>query len=254
MTSQSLPKIYLIAGATRGIGLALVDDIAKKDPTAIIYAGGRNISASPQLAEVAARYPGRVEIVKYIAGDAETNNAIAKTIREAHGRVDTVIANAGINNYGAPIHEYPAEQFKEHFAVNTLGPIVLFQSVYTLLQASSSPRFVPVTSMGGSIKLLENVPKNICIAGYSTSKTALNWVTRKIHFENEWLVAFPICPGSVSTDMGNDFVKNYTGGQLSVSWQSPDVAAGMVVDIITASTREKDGGEYHNVEGGRYPW
>ncbi|KAF9471366.1 NAD(P)-binding protein [Pholiota conissans] len=252
--SQSLPKIYLVAGATRGIGLALVEDIAKKDPTAIIYAGGRNISASPQLAEAAARYPGRVEIVKYIAGDAETNNAIAKTIKEAHGRVDTVIANAGINNYGAPVHEYPVEQFKDHFAVNTLGPIVLFQSVYTLLQASPSPRFVPVSTMGGSLKLLDNVPKNICTAGYSTSKTALNWVTRKIHFENEWLVAFPLCPSPCSTDMGNDFIKKYMDGQSSIPIRTPDVVAGMMVDIIMASTREKDGGEYHNVQGGRYPW
>jgi hypothetical protein len=36
--------------------------------------------------------------------------------------------------------------------------------------------------------------------------------------------------------------------------RTPDVAAGMIVDILLASTREKDGGEFHAVEGGRHPW
>jgi NAD(P)-dependent dehydrogenase (short-subunit alcohol dehydrogenase family) len=40
------------------------------------------------------------------------------------------------------------------------------------------------------------------MGGYSASKAALNSLTRKIHFENEWLVAFPLNPGPVATDMG----------------------------------------------------
>jgi NAD(P)-dependent dehydrogenase (short-subunit alcohol dehydrogenase family) len=41
------------------------------------------------------KYPGRVEIVKYVAGDKAGNEAIATQIKAKHGRVDTVIANAG---------------------------------------------------------------------------------------------------------------------------------------------------------------
>ena len=33
-----------------------------------------------------------------------------------------------------------------------------------------------------------------------------------------------------------------------------NVAASILIDIITASTREKDGGEFHNIDGGRHPW
>ncbi|KAF9475806.1 hypothetical protein BDN70DRAFT_883245, partial [Pholiota conissans] len=44
--SNSSANIYLVAGATRGIGLALVAEIAEKDPSAVIYAGGRNPSGS----------------------------------------------------------------------------------------------------------------------------------------------------------------------------------------------------------------
>jgi short-subunit dehydrogenase involved in D-alanine esterification of teichoic acids len=79
-------------------GLALVDAIASKDHSAIIYAGVRDPSragGASQLKELVPKYPGRIEIVKYVAGDKEGNEAIATEIKAKYGRVDTVIANAG---------------------------------------------------------------------------------------------------------------------------------------------------------------
>ncbi len=113
--STTTAPIYFVAGASRGIGasisvynsmsfktylaicctgLALVNAIASTDPTAIVYAGARDTSAA-QIKEVAGKYPGRVVIVKYVAGDKEGNDAIATEIKGKYGRVDTVIANAG---------------------------------------------------------------------------------------------------------------------------------------------------------------
>jgi NAD(P)-dependent dehydrogenase (short-subunit alcohol dehydrogenase family) len=87
------PLIYF---TTHHTGLALVDAIASKDPSAIIYAGARDPSGGgAQLKELAAKYLGRVEVVKYVAGDKEGNDAVAAEIKAKHGRVDTVIANAG---------------------------------------------------------------------------------------------------------------------------------------------------------------
>ncbi len=77
--------------------MALVADIASKDSSAIIYAGARDPSSPgiSQLKDVVGKYPGRIEIVKYIAADKEGNAELAKEIGKKHGRVDTVIANAG---------------------------------------------------------------------------------------------------------------------------------------------------------------
>lgn len=55
-----------------------------------------------------------------------------------------------------------------------------------------------VASIGG----MGDVP--IEAVGYGMSKAALNYLIRKIHFENEELVAFVINPGWVRTDMGNE--------------------------------------------------
>ncbi|KAF9474781.1 NAD(P)-binding protein, partial [Pholiota conissans] len=253
---MSQSKIYLVAGATRGIGLALVEEIASKDPFAFIYAGARTPTGlgAAKLQEISRKYPGRIEIVKYVAGDKEENEATAKIIREKHGRLDVVIANAGISNSAGQIHEIAVNQFTDHFSINVVGPIVLFQAVRELLKASSHPRFIPISSAVGSIELISTIP--IDGGAYGASKAALNWITRKIHFENDWLVAFSLCPGSVNTDMANNVIaidKSGNAGVIKAHWREPNVAAGILVDIIVASTREKDGGVFNNVEGTKYP-
>ncbi|KAF9472157.1 NAD(P)-binding protein [Pholiota conissans] len=246
--SNSSANIYLVAGATRGIGLALVAEIAEKDPSAIIYAGGRNPSGSSQLVEIASKYPGRVELVKYVAADKAGNEAIAKEI----GRSMVTLTRLGIANPLGKVHETTVENYEEHFSVNVLGPIVLFQAFRDLLKASALPRFIAVSSGAGSIGMMDMIPMDM--SSYGTSKVALNWVVRKIHFENDWLIAYPQCPGAVDTDMGavttgqrEEFVKHFTLRQ-------PHEAASILVGIIRESTREKDGGQFHNIDGGRYLW
>ncbi|KAF9471368.1 NAD(P)-binding protein [Pholiota conissans] len=249
------PNIYFVAGATRGIGLALVAEIAAKDASAFIYAGGRTPQAAPLLTSLASKYPGRIVPVKYVAGDEEVNKSIASEIFAKHGRVDTVIANAGIANVGDKIHEVAIKQFEDHFRVNVLGPIVLFQTFRDLLKSSAQPRFIVISSIAGSIELIQMSPFDIGV--YGTSKAALNWAVRKIHFENEWLIAYPQCPGPVDTDMGvlaaavdpavyQEMLKNHI--------RQPDVVAGMLFNIFSTSTREKDGGQFHSVEGGVHAW
>ncbi|KAF9473667.1 NAD(P)-binding protein [Pholiota conissans] len=256
MSESSKPKIYLVAGATRGLGLAFVETIASRDSTAIIYAGGRNPSSSPQLVKLAEKYPGRIECITYVAGDKEGNDAMARAIKAKYGRVDTVIANAGINNRVGQIHELSIETYNDYFSVNVLGPIVLFQSVRGLLSASTEPRFICISSGRGSLELISR-KSGIDMSAYGMSKAALNWVTRKIHFENEWLVSFPICPGPVYTDMAKEAIASDETGTLATMkdvWRPPNVVAEMILDIVATSTRDKDGGQFHNESGGRYPW
>lgn len=67
-----------------------------------------------------------------------------------------------------------------------MGPVVLFQALHSLLRVSPQPRFitisVSVACMGGPQVMLP-----IGSAAYGASKAALNYVTRKLHLENNWL-------------------------------------------------------------------
>jgi len=109
--------VYFISGANRGIGLALVNEIATRDSTAVVYAGARDPSGAPALQELASKFAGRVAVVKYVAGDTNLTNAIADLLRERHGRVDVVIGNAAIQPSTAHAAITPIADVRDMFEV-----------------------------------------------------------------------------------------------------------------------------------------
>lgn len=87
--------VYLITGASRGIGLGLVKELARRHTDIVIVACVRDPDNTPALKEVAVAHPGSILIVKYIAGNAENNRAIVQYVKDKLGGLDIVIANAG---------------------------------------------------------------------------------------------------------------------------------------------------------------
>ncbi|KAF9035352.1 NAD(P)-binding protein [Hymenopellis radicata] len=245
MSSSS--KVYLITGANRGIGLALVNEIASKNVNkdVAVIAAVRDIS-SQAIAHLSAKYPGKIHAMEFIAGDVESNQALAKDIETKFGHVDTVVSCAG----------NPPEEFRTHFEVNTIGIVVLFQALYKLLKSSTEPKFIPMTSGGGSLTL--SIFMHATINPYCASKAALNLIARRIHFENDWLICFPLSPGAVHTDMtrtNRDLDK--TGSiahSMDTLGRSAETAATMLMDVVDNATREKDGGEFVDVDGSRLMW
>jgi norsolorinic acid ketoreductase len=115
-------------------------------------------------------------------------------------KLDVVIANAGISNYFGKATITPVEQMLEHFKINSVAPLLLFQATAPLINAATNAKFVTISSGAGSIGGMEKL--RIENTAYGTSKAALNFVTRKIHFENPNLIAFPINPGWLQTEAG----------------------------------------------------
>lgn len=126
--------------------------------------------------------------------ETDAKEAVA-LLRAEHGieRLDVVIANAGVATYNKS-GETPAEEMKEAFEVNTLGPLLLFQACLPLLQKSEQGGiFAAISSAAGSISAMEHVP--LPNTAYGASKAALNFVVRKIHLEYPELCAFVMHPG-----------------------------------------------------------
>jgi NAD(P)-dependent dehydrogenase (short-subunit alcohol dehydrogenase family) len=128
--------------------------------------------------------------VKLTSGDEADNKAAVAEIERVAGRLDVVIANAAIGLLAGSVLETSPQAMAEHFAVNTIGPLVLFQATYPLLKASSdAPKFIPISSVGGSITYC--APMGIPHLPYGTSKAALNYLTVKIRADHEGLSKFP---------------------------------------------------------------
>ena len=68
-----------------------------------------------------------------------------------------------------------------HLQVNVNGPLVLFQTTYSLLKESKDPKFVSISTGLGSIH--RGAAVSARVYAYGASKAALNWVTRKLHHD-----------------------------------------------------------------------
>lgn len=135
-------------------------------------------------------------IIVKIESTSTTDAAEAVTLLGSKydiNHLDVVIANAGIGNFWGTALATPISKFKEHLDVNVTGTLVLFQAVHELLSAASNPKFIPLGTPVGSIGEMENYP--LGSTAYGSSKAALNFLTRKLHFENPNMVIYPLAPG-----------------------------------------------------------
>ncbi|KAJ7766527.1 hypothetical protein DFH07DRAFT_809301 [Mycena maculata] len=245
---MSTVTVYLISGANRGIGYGLVASLAAR-PNTIVFAGARD-PAAQSLKELAAKH-SNVHPVKLTSGDKADNEAAVAEIQKTAGQLDVVIANAGIANYYGPLATTPLSEYREHWEVNTLGPVVLFQATHTLLLASPSgtPTFALISTGAASISAYYHMQ-----AGpYGSSKAAANFLVKALDAENPTLIALAIHPGWVATDMGN------VGAGFAGLPQAPVTTEDSVKGILSridGATREKTGGRFWNwkAESNGKPW
>ncbi|KAF8869880.1 hypothetical protein CPB84DRAFT_1803296 [Gymnopilus junonius] len=250
---MSSPTVYFVTGANRGIGLALVAELIKKQ-NIYVFAAARH--TSPTLKELSIKHSDKVSIVPFVATDESSNKAAAKIVGDKFGRVDVVLGVAGISNFMGTVEETPAEQMNEHYKINVTGILVLFQALGPLLRKSNDPKFIPFTSGGASLTAFISMAAGYTC--YGTSKAAENYLTRRIHFENPWITCFPLAPGIVMTDMAIENRAADKSGTLvpvqDAMAITPEVATTSLVSVIDSATRDTHGREFINVDGEKIPW
>ncbi|KAH6715911.1 hypothetical protein DL95DRAFT_528683 [Leptodontidium sp. 2 PMI_412] len=239
----------LITGANRGIGKGLLE-IYLARPSHTVIAAVRDPATASSLSSLPKGKDSTLIIVK-IDSASETDAAAAvEVLKTKHGitTLDIVIANAGISNSApCPVATVPLAEIHSHLQVNGLGPIVLFQAVFPLL--GKDAKFVYTSSAIATIGGMEMRP--FSLLPYGASKAFGNYFVRKIHFENEGLVAFAMDPGFVQTDMGNAGAK---GVGLEKAYTPTDECATGIVKQIDEATREKIGGHFAGWNGEDFPW
>jgi NAD(P)-dependent dehydrogenase (short-subunit alcohol dehydrogenase family) len=255
-------------------GLALVQHLVTWD-NVIVFAGVRNPAEAQVLNELAGRQADKLFVLKLVSADESNNRSAAEEIKRIAGRLDVVIANAGVMMNPSRVLESSQENMLHHFTVNVLGPMVLIQATYPLLKASTNtPKFIPISSGSGSIALGTQFP--LPRVEYGTSKAALNWLTKKLWIENEGLggymhslmltslnipcvsfaVAVPIHPGMVDTDMTQAAMTDQSMIELlrkmNLKPRAPEESARLVLQQIEKVTRATTG--FISEEGAVLPW
>ncbi|KAK5991866.1 Short-chain dehydrogenase RED3 [Cladobotryum mycophilum] len=247
--------VYLVTGGNRGLGLGLVRSFLARSLTTVI--------ASVRSAEAAATLKaekitlGENSVLHVILLDFSTAIAPEKIrqifdaeVGSSVDHIDVLINNAGVCNNLNPALEVTADDLRMSFEVNTIGPLLVFQAFWPLLQKSASnPKLINVTSSLGGISIQEPLSGG----AYGPSKAALNWLTRALHIEHgvSGLIAVALHPGWAQTDMGHQTAGLWNIGPAPVTVE--ESVTGMV-RVIDEASKEKYAGQFVTEQGKILSW
>ncbi|BGO90548.1 hypothetical protein NBRC10512_005267 [Rhodotorula toruloides] len=245
--SSAAPTTYLVTGANQGLGLGFVTALSKR-PNTLIFATARNPDKADDLNALAAEAKN-IEVVKFEATSENEAVALAKIVEEKAGKLDVVIANAGIAEANKAVMDVTHTDFVRHIETNAWGPILLFQHVQPLLAKSASPHFVGLTSILGSLGTVSSLPARS--TAYGASKAALSYAVLKMGQEHPNLDAWVVHPGLVQTRMGNRAASGLGFEKAPVTVE--DSVAG-ILRILDQAKRETHGGRFFEFTGKELPW
>lgn len=138
-----------VTGGSRGIGLGVTSLLAQRDK-ALVFATARNPDSANELQALASTHTNVIPIALEVASE-ESVAALVEDIEDKIGRVDVVLANAGIGEAFVPALVTAVSELRRHVEIDAIAPLLLFQHVYPLLKNSTSPKFVAVSSPAPSL-------------------------------------------------------------------------------------------------------
>ncbi|KAI1443903.1 NAD(P)-binding protein [Annulohypoxylon stygium] len=224
---------FLVTGASRGFGLALVRRLASLSATDVgqVFATARGYS--PVLEELEKNSYGRVVVVKLdVTNETCIKQAAAEVEAKLGGKgLDVLINNAGICQY-APDGVKSMDNLAESFTINVLSVHWVTRAFLPLLQKGNLKKVANITT---SLASITNAHKAhyLLAPAYKISKAAMNALTVQyaLDYEKEGFSFMTVCPGWMKTDLGGGDMADLT----------PEEGAKASLDIILKPGQEYNG-------------
>lgn len=219
-------KVALVTGATRGIGLETVRQLAQAGVHTLLAGRDRTKAVNAALTLQGEGLP--VEAIALDVTDAASIDAAVKEIEHKHGKLDILVNNAGIIVEDRSLTK-PSQQslaaWRETFDTNVFGVIATTNALLPLLQKAPAARVVIVSSLLASLTAHSDPASPIydfkIIPAYNASKSAVNSYAVHLAYElrDTPIKVNAVHPGYVKTDMnaGEGEIDVPTGAKTSVS-------------------------------------
>ncbi|MCW5698835.1 MAG: SDR family NAD(P)-dependent oxidoreductase [Rhodospirillales bacterium] len=137
-------RVALITGASRGIGRAVAIRFAREGADVILVA--RNQAALEEVDDEIREFGVTASLVPADLTDFDVIDRIGAAIFERWGRLDVLVANAGILGIMGPLAHTSPQVWDQVIAVNLTANWRLIRSVDPLLRSSDSGRAIFVSS------------------------------------------------------------------------------------------------------------
>jgi gluconate 5-dehydrogenase len=193
-------KVALVTGASRGLGWAMAQSLAHAG--AHVALNARNETA---LAQRVAELAGQGLSGEACAFDVTDSNLAQRRVTDLaqrHGRLDIVVANAGIN-HRQPITTFELADFQRVLSTNLVA-------VWALCKAAAQqmiPRKQGRLILTGSISAINARPT---ISAYVATKGAVHALTKQLAVElaRDGITVNCIAPGFFATEMNTALIEN----------------------------------------------
>lgn len=206
-------KVAVITGGNSGLGLGFARGIARQGGDIAIWArsGQKNAIAKKELES----FGVRVETYQVdVADEADVIAGFEKVVGD-FGRIDTVIANAGISTAVPSVLELTTEKYQELIAINQHGAFfTLREGARHMVERAKNG------DPGGSLIACGSLSMFLGLPGmehYAAAKGAVGTIIRGLAVElgKYGIRANVVAPGYIKTDLGRD----RAGDELSATEQ-----------------------------------
>jgi NAD(P)-dependent dehydrogenase (short-subunit alcohol dehydrogenase family) len=186
MSSEFKGFVVMVTGAAGGVGGAVSAWLAEQ--------GARVFDLDRRAPESSA-----AEFIATDVTDPGTIDAAVRQVLDQAGRIDGLVAAAGISEEPTPVEEMSAEMWHRTLAVNLTGAFSTCQRVGREMLAQGHGRIVTIASMSGAH--IVNVPQQQ--AAYNTSKGGLVALTKSLAYEwaDRGVRVNALSPGYVDTPL-----------------------------------------------------
>jgi 3-oxoacyl-[acyl-carrier protein] reductase len=187
-------KIALVTGGSRGIGRACCEALAGQGATVVVnYVKGE--TAAREVADAIAARGGKADVSGFDVADSKAVDAAVDVLVKRHGKIDVLVANAGISIDGLLLR-LKDEDLDRLFATNVRGAIACARACSRGMMRARWGRIVFMSSVVGEMG-------NVGQTAYAASKAALIGAAKSIarEYASRSLTVNVVAPGFVDTDM-----------------------------------------------------
>lgn len=241
-----MKQTAIVTGGSRGIGRAVAVRLAKDGMNLVINYRG-NSAAAEETERMCRELGAEVLLVQGDVSRAEDCEKLAAQAKEAFGRVDVLVNNAGITRDGL-LARMTEEDFRAVLDVNLVGPWNMMKAVNRIMMKQRYGRIVNLSSVTG---LMGNMGQT----NYAAAKAGIVGMTKSYAREvaRRGITVNAVAPGFIDTDMTEAMPegakdKIITGIPMGRTGKPEDVAE--AVAFLASEQAGYITGEVLRVDGG----
>lgn len=221
--TETPPRIALVTGGTRGIGLATVVRLLV-DGWRVHFTGTSDESVAAALRRLREKLadPDAAGHVVDVRAPAAVEGLVA-TVEEREGRIDLLVSNAGVGWF-APVEEIEVDDWRRVIDTNLSGAFYVLRAVARGMKERGEGLVVHVVSLAGRHPFATG-------AAYAASKHGLLGLSDSamLDLRPHGVRVAAVLPGSVATD----FDHPAAGASDARDWMlDPDDVARAIADLV----------------------